>query len=922
MSGHNPHNRLGQPNASFNLQVPFIPRQPQLAHVHMNDSILRSSPLNWHQSDAAFLNYMSTQHKTPLDLNPFVRPPVANAFGTVDLSFPAHHRHNSTPSPHNVNNTAVSDTAPLEFPSPYSSKSMLNSSTALPSPNSVKDVMSNGTTDKIANNGSEKLTGSDAVTPSNLTTGLFVAHHLNDATKNSGWNSSTPHNEPIELIKEKILKNFQELIERNATTESSLLLNPAASILAGLPPNSSINNNTSAQRLGELPSSNHANTSNSHNTSRDSQATTSNDDSVDSNAGKKRRRRKPNKTCRLSNNDNGTDDDDGGVKTNKHSDTSTTNELPIDARLADTVPNVMNNGSKVGTESSATVSSECEKQLAGPPRASLESSHSVTNADTNVTNDGARDGSSSATDSRSVEFSSPVTRKRRSVSRLSSPNEMSQDNNSNGSNSSNQRRPGKRKLDVDADCETIDKIAAMIASPEFNPKNGQSTPVPTSSNVPTLENGPSKDVTDAKEASAQPVDQKDQRFVDVEIKLEEMFAGIEDDVDRTKVKSTKLEGCKELRVAIESLGSLEAIIPKMEKKKKGRPKLNKNTATTSSAASDETDHKAKKPTKRLPKTKTKKGKGKKANSKPVKGNCSTGATDNNKKTKIKEETPDTTSKFRGPFIHVKTDGSSNVVNAPITEEIAENKAKVKKTLTNPNHNDRSKIRGLHVSTLSMKYDASTTDKSWMCVFCKMGPHKCGLGDLFGPYILSTTGEDFELSQIDPAEDAFKSKKTKANTIQKRTLPATAVGGAAPTGHKRKRKATEPIPSTSTNSSIHSQSSCGTDAVDIFEGMTKTTDTSYEVWVHGDCAVWSNGVYLIGPRIVGLDAAVWGSTRYRCSGCQNYGAMLCCFKRGCGDVAHVPCARKAKWNLSDENFQILCDKHCERTDKIETVKQTA
>lgn len=65
MSGHNPHGRLGQPNASFNhLQVPFIPRQPQLAHVHMNDSILRSSPLNWHQSDAAFLNYMSTQHKT------------------------------------------------------------------------------------------------------------------------------------------------------------------------------------------------------------------------------------------------------------------------------------------------------------------------------------------------------------------------------------------------------------------------------------------------------------------------------------------------------------------------------------------------------------------------------------------------------------------------------------------------------------------------------------------------------------------------------------------------------------------------------------------------------------------------------------------------------------------------------------------
>lgn len=70
MSGHNPHGRLGQPNMeSWNhLQVPsFIPRQPQLAHVHINDSMLRSSPLNWHtQPDTSLYNYAmaATQHKT------------------------------------------------------------------------------------------------------------------------------------------------------------------------------------------------------------------------------------------------------------------------------------------------------------------------------------------------------------------------------------------------------------------------------------------------------------------------------------------------------------------------------------------------------------------------------------------------------------------------------------------------------------------------------------------------------------------------------------------------------------------------------------------------------------------------------------------------------------------------------------------
>lgn len=536
---------------------------------------------------------------------------------------------------------------------------------------------------------------------------------------------------------------------------------PAPSAFAGLP-NSTINNNTSAQRF---PSPNHANTSNSHNASRDSQATTSNDESVDSNAGKKRRRRKPNKTCRLSNNENDIDAMTMS-KNHKHLEAVTTNEHPIDARLMDIDANKLNTSTEVEMEVNSTpcqnTSSESVNQIVEPIE-SLVTTQIVSNV---------------VADTPAAEFCSPVTRNRRSASRITSPNEMSQDNNSNSSNSSNQRRPGKRKSEADGDCETIDKIAAMIASSDFNPKNGSSTPVPENANLQTLKNGNLKDIFHTNEATEERVDQKDRRFEDVEIKLEEMFAGIDDDIDQTKVKNTKLEGCKEVRVAIETLGSLETIVPKSENKKKSKAKALKKTLNSSST-SDETDHKAKKIVKRLPKSKTKKGKGKK-NNKPVKGG-STNVTDN-KKTKTKEETLDPVLKFRGPFIHVKSDGSSNVVNAPITEEIAENKLKVKKTFINQNQNDRNKIRGLHVSTLSMKYDAATTDKTWMCVFCKMGPHKFGLGDLFGPYILSTACEDFALSQVDPSEDVFKSKKTKANMIQKRTLPQVAVGVIATMGN--------------------------------------------------------------------------------------------------------------------------------------------
>lgn len=545
----------------------------------------------------------------------------------------------------------------------------------------------------------------------------------------------------------------------------------APSAFAGLS-NSTINNNTSAQRLSEYPSPNHGNTSNSHNTSRDSQATTSNDESLDSNAGKKRRRRKPNKTCRLSNNDI----DDEISNNNKDLEPASSNQFPTEARLMDISSNELSKNSalekEVNSIMSGNTSSASVNQTNDVPQSTTELPQPSPHL-SNVENGLQRNEDVSIADTPMDQFSSPITRNRRSASRITSPNEVSQDNTSNSSNSSPQRRPGKRKLDVDADCETIDKIAAMIASssPEFNPKNGRSTPVQINENPPTLQIGDVKNILDTND-----VDLKDNRFEDVEIKLEEMFAGIDDDIDQTKQKDTKLDGCKEVRVAIENLGSLETIVPKSGNKKKLKTKT-RNKTLNSSSTSDETDHKAKKNVKRLPKTKTKKG-GAKKNNKPVKGSAN--VTDN-KKTKIKEEPLDNVSKFRGPFIHVKNDGSSNVVNAPITEEVAENKSKVKKTFINQNQTDRNKIRGLHVSTLSMKYDAATTDKTWMCVFCKMGPHKFGLGDLFGPYILSTTCEEFALTQIDPAEDVFKSKKTKASMIQKRTLPVAA-SAAVTTGH--------------------------------------------------------------------------------------------------------------------------------------------
>lgn len=101
--------------------------------------------------------------------------------------------------------------------------------------------------------------------------------------------------------------------------------------------------------------------------------------------------------------------------------------------------------------------------------------------------------------------------------------------------------------------------------------------------------------------------------------------------------------------------------------------------------------------------------------------------------------PSLQQQHRSPFIMVKKDGSVNVVNTITAEDTNEKNTKTKNF--NTNLGGRKAVRGFHSSTLSNKYDADTADSTWICVFCKRGPHKMGLGDLFGPYIASLEDTD-------------------------------------------------------------------------------------------------------------------------------------------------------------------------------------
>lgn len=511
------------------------------------------------------------------------------------------------------------------------------------------------------------------------------------------------------------------------------------------------------------------------------------------------------------------------------------------------------------------------------------------------------------------------------------------------------------------DCETIDKIAAMISSTENDGGNTQRLAVEVvasaGNNVEGDRNcnGPEQETPSTKDSLLTGSDKADKNetdksFEEVENKLEEMFAGIDESeppctkpLISTGKKSSLKQTTEPTDILIELSGkSEESALPSSGQsaetsedspvastsgtQKKLVPPAPKRTSTGKSAGGGSPNKRKKVLKKKTPQSKgasfaaaeeraanfgTKGGKKSlpKGNGKKGNGSGLTGSKNGKAKPNDAGAALDPNGKYKGPYVQVKSDGSHLVINAPINEDDSDKpQNKTKKFANSMNSTERSKIRGLHVSTLSTKYDADTTDTSWMCVFCKMGPHKQRLGDLFGPYIISTKSSEFEQSQTD--EDFFNVKRTK-ESLQSKLIKKEETAGASNSPKSKKRKlgteaaSTSILPSTSITQSQEREEQLP--LVDLFYGMIKAGDDSYEVWMHEDCLIWAPGVHIIGTRVVGLEAAIWNCCRHRCRICSYQGAMVSCLYRGCNEEAHVICARRNDWELNDE-FKSHCEKH--------------
>lgn len=254
-------------------------------------------------------------------------------------------------------------------------------------------------------------------------------------------------------------------------------------------------------------------------------------------------------------------------------------------------------------------------------------------------------------------------------------------------------------------------------------------------------------------------------------------------------------------------------------------------------------------------------------------------------------------KLSGPYVRVvgtrERPMSTSVVNvAP--RSAAEEEVRRKKGASTPGQRSLHGARRLpgaaggHTSTLSPHYDAVTRDPTWLCAFCHRGSHHQGLGDLYGPYpgIPARLPTDAATDGASGCEDGCrrgKGKRRKSDSGSEDTLARATL--ASRRARQRRPSEVEGGPA---------GEACG--------------GASRELWVHEACATWTQGVYLGGHRVHGLQEAAQEAALLACCKCKLPGASVGCVTRGCAEKYHYQCAVERGCHLDFENFSVLCSRH--------------
>ncbi|KAM4650854.1 transcription factor 20 isoform 2-T3 [Discoglossus pictus] len=297
-----------------------------------------------------------------------------------------------------------------------------------------------------------------------------------------------------------------------------------------------------------------------------------------------------------------------------------------------------------------------------------------------------------------------------------------------------------------------------------------------------------------------------------------------------------------------------------------------------------------------------------------------------------------------PYIHVENKEelgmSCIIINAEEEEQRWKKLTSVRKGPRSTSPQPSSDAKALPSSSFMIQGPAvteSTTMGPLVCCLCGKWANYRNLGDLFGPFYTqeyastlsknpppkktSETPRKVKVRHKD-ASDGSKSdsdeeeEEEQVQAREQRSLSAhprykrrnrSGDCGSSRLAVPARRKTTDLSELTPADSSGPSTAPADIAPEQGFQIPQLPLDSN-EFWMHEGCVLWANGVYFVCGRLYGLQEAVDLAREMKCSHCQETGATLGCYNKGCACCYHYPCAMDSECLLSEENFSVRCPKH--------------
>ncbi|XP_040919224.1 transcription factor 20-like [Toxotes jaculatrix] len=244
--------------------------------------------------------------------------------------------------------------------------------------------------------------------------------------------------------------------------------------------------------------------------------------------------------------------------------------------------------------------------------------------------------------------------------------------------------------------------------------------------------------------------------------------------------------------------------------------------------------------------------------------------------KIKEEKKDKKSGGFCPFVHMEQ-RVCTVVNYQEEEATVRSSRGQQQTATRSLSGFVPNTSCFQLGRLSSE---SRCQATLTCCLCGQTANAMGLGDLHGPYYPISSSVDCQNGRTEQKEEENLHGLANSHPVD------SSDGGC----DGRDRSAVRSLRDSDNNS------------------LPKVPLQLDECWIHEDCGIWSAGVFLVRGKLYGLEEAARLAQETVCSTCQQTGAIMGCFQKGCPRNFHYRCAIQSGCVLNEENFSMRCTEH--------------